>query len=142
MAEKAGWTAVGALFGAVAAVVTGYFGFANKDRELDIEMVRVSLSILSGENVESSHPGRRFALRALQQYSGVDIPADDFETWVASGTVPRIAPSPDLCAGLAGKYVDALSSSPLTVAQPVQGMMRDLGCLPPIIPRPGNSPGY
>lgn len=85
--------AVGLISGVVASAVTlstAAFGYWNKDRELDIEMVRVSLSILAGENKETSLQGRRFALRALKQYSRIDIPDDEFETWAKNGTVPPI----------------------------------------------------
>lgn len=78
----------GSLIGVAAAIAATWAGFLNKDRELDIEMVRLSLSILAGENKDTSASGRRFALRALEKYSGIDIPPDDFELWVASGTLP------------------------------------------------------
>lgn len=51
-------------------------------------MVRISLSILAGENKEASAPGRRFALKALEQYSEIDIPAAEFNEWVKTGTIP------------------------------------------------------
>ncbi len=76
-----------AFFATSIATTAGYF---NRDRELDLEMVKISLSILSGENKDSSAPGRRFALRSLEKYSGVEIPPDDFNSWVQNGTVPEI----------------------------------------------------
>ncbi|MGX5827069.1 hypothetical protein [Mesorhizobium sp. 43Arga] len=68
---------VGIIVGIGGTVTTGAFGYLNKNRELDIEMVRVSLSILAGENKDTSLPGRQFALRALERYSGVQIPDAD-----------------------------------------------------------------
>src|SRR3954462_1752863 len=76
---------VGTVGTLAAALVAAWFGYLNKDRELDIEMVRVSLSILTGENKETSLPGRRFALKALDQYSGIRIP--DQDEWARNGTV-------------------------------------------------------
>ena len=71
---------------AVAATSTGYL---NKNRELDIQMVNVSLSILRGDSKGTeSEMARRFALRALGKYSGVEIPAEEFDAWVSGGTVP------------------------------------------------------
>lgn len=80
-------TAVLTVIGTIAASSLGYF---NKDRELDLEMVRISLSILGGENKDTSAQARRFALRALEKYSGVDIPENDFAAWAENGTVPSI----------------------------------------------------
>ncbi|WP_156461892.1 hypothetical protein [Rhizobium sp. Leaf321] len=80
---------VGAVCGSLATVGAASFGYLSKDRELDIEMVRVSLNILSGERQDTSGPGRRFALRALAEYSGIKIPPDEFEKWVESGTLPK-----------------------------------------------------
>ena len=58
--------------GVLGSAATGYW---NKDRELDIQMVNVSLSILRADTkgTEGEIP-RRFALRTLEKYSGVDIP--------------------------------------------------------------------
>lgn len=64
------------------------FAYLNKDRELDIRMVDIGLSLLSGKNEgATSVPARGFALRVLSKYSGVDIPADEFQTWVSEGIV-------------------------------------------------------
>jgi hypothetical protein len=81
---KTFWIAAGgAIFGAVATITVGVLGFLNKDRELDIKMVEVSLSILAGENdATKAEPAKRFALRALERFSGVDIPDSEFEVWV------------------------------------------------------------
>lgn len=82
----------GALIAAVATVSTGAFGYLNRDRELDIEMVNIALKILGGEideDAKKSEPARKFALNALQKYSGVTIESDDFETWVAEGVLPN-----------------------------------------------------
>lgn len=84
------------LVAAAAAVVGSYFTFFNEGRQLDIEMVGISLSILNGEKGGVTRPttqdgedqylmGRKFALRALAKYSKVDIPTDELEQWARSG---------------------------------------------------------
>jgi hypothetical protein len=77
-----------AALGALATIFTGAFGYWNTDRSHDIEMVRISLSIMQGENKETSLPGRKYALRVLEKYSGIDIPTREFELWAKSGTIP------------------------------------------------------
>lgn len=126
-----GTAACGAALGALGTISVAATGYLNKDRELDIEMVRVSLNILSGEAKEDSEPGRRFALRTLSKYSGVDIPEAEFSDWVKGGTIPKPAISPDLCGQLAVAYVEALkSNSSLTVGGPIKQLMESLGCFP------------
>lgn len=79
----------GAAFALVGVGITASTGFASKNRELDIAMVNVSLSILRGDNDGTkSTRARSFALRTLAKYSGVDISAVDFESWLNDGTVP------------------------------------------------------
>lgn len=77
------------LLGTLTAAGLGYF---NKDRELDIQMVHVGLSILRGEattdDEKTSEQARRFALNLLNEYSGVNIENEDFEAWLKSGTTP------------------------------------------------------
>ncbi|KKC34540.1 hypothetical protein [Devosia psychrophila] len=72
--------------GVLGSAATGYW---NKDRELDIQMVNVSLSILRADTkgTEGEIP-RRFALRTLEKLSGVDIPDAEFEAWAKGGTLP------------------------------------------------------
>jgi len=78
-----------AALGSIATIWTGAFGYWNTDRSHDIEMVRISLSIMQGENKETSLQGRKFALRALEKYSDVKIPEEEFEIWAKSGTIPE-----------------------------------------------------
>ena len=79
---------IGGIAGGAVTVLSAAFGYWNKNRELDIELVRVSLSILAGENKDTSLPGRKFALRALRKYSLVEIPEDEFGDWAKRGTMP------------------------------------------------------
>ncbi|MCB1452864.1 MAG: hypothetical protein KDJ43_04385 [Rhizobiaceae bacterium] len=74
----------------VATTIGATYTYWNADRSLDIEMVRISLSILSGENKDTSLNGRKFALRALSRYSDIDIPKGEFEEWASTGTLPEI----------------------------------------------------
>lgn len=95
MTKKISWPTVAAsivtaVVAASATVATGAFGYLNADRSLDIEMVRISLSILSGENQDTSLNGRKFALRALARYSNIEIPKEEFDVWARTGTIPRI----------------------------------------------------
>lgn len=78
--------------------LTAYFVFIKENRELDIRMVELSLSILKGEfkDDQISNPihARRFALRVLEKFSGVEIDDDELENWAKGGGVPfdQIAP--------------------------------------------------
>lgn len=78
-----------ALITSIATTIAATYTYWNTDRSLDIEMVRISLSILSGENQDTSLNGRKFALRSLAKYSDVEIPDDEFEQWALTGTVPE-----------------------------------------------------
>ncbi len=84
---------VGAVIGSLTVIMAPAFGYLSKDRELDIEMVRISLSILASEKQEEAEWGRRFALRALSKYSEVEIPADEFKAWAEKGTLPEVESS-------------------------------------------------
>lgn len=83
-------TLLSAVLAVIGTISVASFGYFNKDRELDLEMVRISLSILGGENKDTSAPARRYALKALEKYSGVEIPEPDFSTWAENGTVPPL----------------------------------------------------
>lgn len=87
-----------AIIGAIAGVAitcvgtfaASSFGYFNKDRELDIQMVNVGLAILKGEATgdKDSLPARNFALRLLRKYADVEIPETEFEKWAERGTTP------------------------------------------------------
>lgn len=82
--------AVGAAAGAAATIITGSFGYLNKDRELDIRMVDVALTILSGEKIDdNSIYARRFAIEALSKYSGVELENAEKARWAEEGTLPK-----------------------------------------------------
>ena len=79
-----------ALISGLAAFGGAYLGFTNKDKELDIQLINVGLSILRGEATgdKETEPARRFALRILREYAEVEIPDQEFETWAKKGTTP------------------------------------------------------
>ncbi|GEA10370.1 hypothetical protein [Alteromonas sp. KUL49] len=76
----------GALLGSFATITTSGFGYLNKDREQDIKMIEIGLSILNGENTENSKPASDFAVSILEKYAGVEIKYRD--QWVEKGDVP------------------------------------------------------
>ena len=91
---------------AFATVATGAFGYWSRNREQDIEMVRIALSILGGENKDTSLPGRKFALRTLQKHTGVGIPSEEFNEWAEKGTLPKsIAVWTTLGLGMSGQTI-------------------------------------
>lgn len=73
-------------------VFSSYAGFLNKDREHDIEMVRLSLQILKGEfeatRSGDPRPARTYAVDALRKYSGVSIDPETGDKWIVNGSVP------------------------------------------------------
>lgn len=65
------------------AAIGAWLTWNNKDRELDIRMVEIALSILKGDATENSRPAR--------EYPGADtIDLDDalWREWVTGGDVP------------------------------------------------------
>ena len=62
----------------------------NRNRELDIRMVDVALTILSGSNdATKSQYARTYALDLLDHYGGVRIPPEQQAAWAASGDLPN-----------------------------------------------------
>ncbi|BCG69485.1 hypothetical protein MesoLj113a_06430 [Mesorhizobium sp. 113-1-2] len=78
----------GAVAGALASVFVAITNYANRDRELDIKMVEISLSILKGDQDDRSVNARTFAIKALSKYSGVPIDQKTIEDWALNGTLP------------------------------------------------------
>ncbi|NOC83497.1 hypothetical protein [Ruegeria sp. HKCCD6428] len=65
--------------------------YAKENREIDLELAKLSLTILAGdyqEDVENSLPARMFALNALERGTGVLIPDEDKKTWAETGLTP------------------------------------------------------
>ena len=67
-------TLFGGLIGGAVALAGSTFSYWNKNRELDIRMVDVALTILSAkdDSTKSTH-ARRYALDLLDKYGGVPI---------------------------------------------------------------------
>ncbi len=64
--------------------------YAKENRVIDLELAKLSLTILAGdyqEDVEKSLPARMFALDALERGTGVTI--NDKETWAKTGLTPN-----------------------------------------------------
>src|SRR5262245_13301762 len=96
---------IGGIVGAGITLAWSTDDYWNKSRKLDVEMVRLSLNILAGDLTEPSMPGRRFALNALEKFSGINIPKDQFELWLSSGTVPAPPISANDLAAIAGQLI-------------------------------------
>lgn len=92
--KSEGWLrfVVGGVIGAVAAYSVAFLEYRNRDREIDLELAKLSLTILSGEydkdNPNESLPARKFALRALQKGTGVTIGESDLTSWAKTGATP------------------------------------------------------
>ncbi|MBG6160568.1 hypothetical protein IWQ54_000218 [Labrenzia sp. EL_195] len=100
---------VSAMAGAAATIAVGSFGYFNKDRELDIQMVNVSLSILRGEATgdKDTLQSRRFALRLLRKYADIEIPEDEFNDWAEKGNTPFKDMGPNSVWGSRSFYMGA-----------------------------------
>ncbi|MEX0306034.1 MAG: hypothetical protein AB3N12_01495 [Ruegeria sp.] len=93
---------VGGILGGLIAYIGAYYQYAglveqarleheNKGREIDLELARLSLTILSGEyqdEIDETLPARMFALNALERGTGVEIPEEDKDTWARTGITP------------------------------------------------------
>lgn len=92
--EKVTVAMISAFSGIVAAALTysvvAILDYQNRDRELDLELARLALSIMAGEqsdNNEAAYPARRFAVDALERGTGVTIENVLKEQWAKSGEV-------------------------------------------------------
>ena len=92
--EKVWVAVIGAVSGMVGAALTyslvAWFDFQNRDRELDLDLARMALSIIAGEydaESEASYPARRFALDMLEAGTRVVIAEDLKEEWARGGQV-------------------------------------------------------
>lgn len=93
---------VGGVIGALAAYGTAYLNYSgkieevrlqhvNKGREIDLELAKLSLTILSGEykdDIDETLPARMFALNALEKGTGVPISDSDKRVWARTGITP------------------------------------------------------
>ena len=81
---------VSAAIGVGGTIWAASLDFKVKDRELDIRMVDVALTILSAKDVGTKSPyAKRYALRLLSKYGGEPIPDDEQKNWSSdSGELP------------------------------------------------------
>ncbi len=61
----------------LAAVATGWFGFASKDEELRVHLVEIAIGILRADPKEDVTPARAWAIDIIEKNSGVPFKADD-----------------------------------------------------------------
>lgn len=84
--------AVSATIGAFASIATDYLAFSNRDRELDLELIRISLGILRGDyerdDQQSAIPARRFAVDTITRLANHDMSEKDREAWASYGVTP------------------------------------------------------
>lgn len=77
------------LIGGAVTLAGQALGYWNKDRELDIRMVDVALTILSAkDDGTKTRQARLYALNLLDTYGRVDISEKDKAEWADSGQVP------------------------------------------------------
>lgn len=64
--------AVGGVLTVIAAVATGWFGYASKDEELRVHLVEIAVGILRADPTkEDVAPARDWAMDAINKYSGL-----------------------------------------------------------------------
>mgnify|MGYP001794561574 CR=1 FL=1 len=82
----------GGLLTLAGTAAVAYLEFINRGKELNLELAKLSLTILAGEYDPDADqnplPARRFAIRALAAGTGVTIPDEDIETWARTGATP------------------------------------------------------
>lgn len=77
----------GGLFAALATISTGYLSFSNRDRELDIQLINISLGILRGEHDvkdvdrEATNAARKFAILTISRLAETQLEDNEIEAW-------------------------------------------------------------
>lgn len=99
----------GAFFGIAGTIFASTLGYLNKDRELDLEMVRLSVTILSTPTSAADNDlQRRFAVYALRQFSGVNMSDADLDAWAKTrGSLPRVTNIAEVCGEVASTYANS-----------------------------------
>ena len=69
--------ALGALAAVLAAVATGWFGYASKDDELRVHLVEIAIGILRADPKEDVTPARAWAIDVIEKNSGVKFLPED-----------------------------------------------------------------
>ncbi|WP_207590309.1 hypothetical protein [Rhizobium sp. ZX09] len=110
-AKTVGTAVFGTLFGAASTIIVATTGFWSKDREMDIEMVKLALTMLSDpKNMNDDREGQRvFALNLLQKFSGVPVDEDDERNWRSSNFVKVFPTAQDACAESVSNVMDDLN---------------------------------
>lgn len=88
----------GGLFAATATVSTGYLNFSNRDRELDIQLIDISLGILRGEHDAAAAErasvvaARRFAVLTITRLSETTLTEKEISAWAEGAGTPFFYP--------------------------------------------------
>jgi hypothetical protein len=78
-----------AAIGIVGTIWGASLGYENKEREFDIRMVEIALSILRGEATEASRPAREYAIQVLRTHPGeIELAEQLWRDWAVGGDVP------------------------------------------------------
>ncbi|CAN7328420.1 hypothetical protein LJR231_001797 [Phyllobacterium sp. LjRoot231] len=93
-----------------AAVSIGGAGlqYYSKDRETDLETIKMSLSILRGEISDKTKQSRIFAMNLMREIAPNALDKVDDQAWIDSGTVPEInvmQRAPEISQGVLDDYL-------------------------------------
>lgn len=106
-ALKSSGATFGVLFGLAGTIFAATTVYLNRDRELDLEMVRLSIAILSApySNSEADPIQRRFAVESLRKFSGVELSDEEVAAWAkAGGSFPKATTVAEVCGSIADSF--------------------------------------
>lgn len=89
-----GGAVIGGIIGFLGTALPAYLTYSNRDKEVDLELAKLSLSMLAdaeGDQELSMLPARRFAVKALLQGTRVELSDEDIEYWVTQGDTPKFS---------------------------------------------------
>lgn len=94
--------------GIIVALGGDAINFASKDRELDIEMVKIALNMLADPKILSDEREgqRNYALSLLQKFSGVEIDESDKDSWISYGLNMQFSNAEDACARASSEFME------------------------------------
>lgn len=85
---------ISGVLGAATAIGGGYLTFANKDRELDVRLIEISLAILKGHYEPDSQDkasiiqARKFAIRTVARLAETHLEPEEIAIWSEGGNTP------------------------------------------------------
>jgi len=78
----AGFAAVASIFGSMLVFAGGFvaawYAFRSKDEELRVKLVEIAVEILRADPKEDVAPAREWAIKVIQNNSGVDFSTEDY----------------------------------------------------------------